>query len=46
LASLDPELYQGLIFLKNYAGNPEDLSLDFTISEEGKSLPLFLFMLF
>ncbi|KIM29078.1 hypothetical protein M408DRAFT_329093 [Serendipita vermifera MAFF 305830] len=34
LASLDPELYQGLIFLKNYAGNPEELSLDFTISEE------------
>ncbi|KAG8812122.1 hypothetical protein FRC17_002178 [Serendipita sp. 399] len=38
LASLDPELYQGLIFLKNYAGNPEDLSLDFSINEEGKCI--------
>jgi len=36
LASLDLELYQGLVFLKNYAGNLEELSLDFTISEEGK----------
>ncbi|KAG8852075.1 hypothetical protein FRB91_007040 [Serendipita sp. 411] len=34
LASLDPELYQGLIFLKNYPGNPEELSLDFSINEE------------
>lgn len=33
LASLDPELYQGLIFLKNYTGRFEDLSLDFTITE-------------
>ncbi|KAG6816046.1 hypothetical protein H0H93_008491, partial [Arthromyces matolae] len=31
LASLDPDLYNGLIFLKHYAGNPEDLSLNFTI---------------
>ncbi|GBE82990.1 HECT-domain-containing protein [Sparassis latifolia] len=34
LASLDPELYQGLIFLKHYTGNPEDLSLNFTVAEE------------
>ncbi|TNY22063.1 hypothetical protein DMC30DRAFT_173988, partial [Rhodotorula diobovata] len=34
LASLDPELYRGLVSLKNYAGNVEDLSLNFTITEE------------
>ncbi|EGN93917.1 hypothetical protein SERLA73DRAFT_189041 [Serpula lacrymans var. lacrymans S7.3] len=34
LASLDPDLYQGLIFLKNYTGNPEDLSLNFTAAVE------------
>ncbi|KXN82656.1 hypothetical protein AN958_02333 [Leucoagaricus sp. SymC.cos] len=32
LASLDPELYNGLIFLKHYNGNPEDLSLNFTVA--------------
>lgn len=36
LASLDPELYQGLIFLKHYTGDPEELSLNFTVAEEGK----------
>lgn len=36
LASLDPDLYQGLIFLKHYPGNPEDLSLNFTIVDEGE----------
>jgi hypothetical protein len=35
LASLDPDLYQGLIFLKHYRGNPEELSLNFTIVDEG-----------
>ncbi|KAI1141704.1 hypothetical protein F5Y05DRAFT_271079 [Hypoxylon sp. FL0543] len=34
LRDLDPELYQGLINLKNYAGNVLDLSLDFTITDE------------
>ncbi|CDO70815.1 hypothetical protein BN946_scf184801.g6 [Trametes cinnabarina] len=34
LQSLDPELYQGLIFLKHYQGDPEDLSLNFTVAEE------------
>jgi len=34
LASLDPDLYQGLIFLKHYHGNPEELSLNFTIVDE------------
>jgi hypothetical protein len=33
LASLDPDLYQELIFLKYYTGNPEDLSLNFTLAE-------------
>lgn len=38
LASLDPELYQGLIFLKNHAGNVEsDLSLNFTVTDEGEA---------
>ncbi|BGP20322.1 hypothetical protein JCM10213_002049 [Rhodosporidiobolus nylandii] len=35
LASLDPELYRGLIKLKTYPGNvEEDLSLNFTITED------------
>ncbi|KZV60925.1 HECT-domain-containing protein [Peniophora sp. CONT] len=34
LESLDPELYNGLLFLKRYPGNPEDLSLNFTIALE------------
>ncbi|KAF8065407.1 HECT-domain-containing protein [Lyophyllum atratum] len=34
LASLDPDLYNGLIYLKHYAGNIEDLSLNFTIAIE------------
>ncbi|KAF8655373.1 hypothetical protein AX16_003070 [Volvariella volvacea WC 439] len=34
LASLDPDLYKGLIYLKHYAGDPEDLSLNFTIAIE------------
>ncbi|KAF7981928.1 hypothetical protein HWV62_30697 [Athelia sp. TMB] len=34
LASLDPDLYQGLIFLKHYTGDPEDLSLNFTVAIE------------
>lgn len=34
LASLDPELYNGLIFLKHYDKNFEDLSLNFTVSED------------
>ncbi|KAI5118810.1 hypothetical protein M0805_005152 [Coniferiporia weirii] len=34
LASLDPELYNGLLFLKNFDGNPEDLSLTFAVVED------------
>ncbi|KAF9009589.1 hypothetical protein BDQ17DRAFT_1388399 [Cyathus striatus] len=34
LNSLDPELYNGLIFLKHYPGNPEDLALNFTVAIE------------
>lgn len=34
LASLDPELYQGLMQLKHYASDPEELSLNFTIAQE------------
>lgn len=40
LASLDPDLYQGLVFLKNYTGNMEDLSLNFTVANEGGSCML------
>lgn len=32
--SLDKELYKGLISLKNYQGNVEDLSLNFTVTDE------------
>lgn len=32
LVSLDPDLYNGLIFLKHYTGNTDDLSLNFTIA--------------
>ncbi|KAG1858820.1 HECT-domain-containing protein [Suillus subluteus] len=34
LASLDPDLYQGLIFLKNYTGDVEALALNFTVAIE------------
>ncbi|KAI1474868.1 hypothetical protein F4774DRAFT_318302 [Daldinia eschscholtzii] len=34
LRDLDPELYQGLISLKNYSGKVVDLALDFTITDE------------
>ena len=30
LASLDPEMYKNLLFLKHYDGNIADLELDFT----------------
>lgn len=32
--SLDKELYKGLISLKNYQGNVEDLALNFTVTDE------------
>lgn len=36
LASLDEDLYHGLLALKNYPGDVEnDLALDFSVSEEG-----------
>ncbi|CDS05598.1 hypothetical protein LRAMOSA08126 [Lichtheimia ramosa] len=34
LRSLDPELYNGLIAVKNFRGNVEDLSLDFTLTQD------------
>ncbi|KAI1633710.1 hypothetical protein F4809DRAFT_652390 [Biscogniauxia mediterranea] len=34
LRDLDPELYQGLINLKNYSGDVADLALDFTITDQ------------
>ncbi|KAF8874714.1 hypothetical protein CPB84DRAFT_1817858 [Gymnopilus junonius] len=34
LSSLDLDLYNGLLFLKHYTGNVEDLALNFTISIE------------
>lgn len=39
LPSLDPELYRGLMFLKNYEGSFEDLSLYFTVDDQGSPLP-------
>ncbi|KAL0094649.1 hypothetical protein F4703DRAFT_1728690 [Phycomyces blakesleeanus] len=35
LPSLDPELYKGLIEVKNFQGNVEDLCLDFSLAETG-----------
>lgn len=35
LPSLDPDLYKNLMFLKNYDGDVEDLSLNFTVVDEG-----------
>lgn len=36
LASLDQELYNGLVFLKNYTGDVEkDLSLTFSVNDDG-----------
>lgn len=40
LASLDEELYQGLIKLKQYDGNVEDLALTFTLDVDGACLEL------
>lgn len=34
LPSLDNELYQGLIFLKHYSGDPADLALNFTVTQD------------
>jgi ubiquitin-protein ligase E3 C len=34
LASLDSELYQGLIFLKHYSGDLADLALNFTVTQD------------
>lgn len=41
LASLDEELYQGLIKLKQYDGNVEDLALTFTLDVDGSCLEPF-----
>lgn len=41
LASLDPELYKGLLNIKNFTGNVQDLSLDFTVTRhDGKTIEL------
>ncbi|XP_008392543.3 E3 ubiquitin-protein ligase UPL7 [Malus domestica] len=34
LSTLDPELYKNLIYVKHYDGDVEELSLDFTVTEE------------
>lgn len=34
LASLDPELYNGMVQLKNYKGDVSDLSLSFAVDED------------
>ncbi|KAI8086325.1 uncharacterized protein BX664DRAFT_365944 [Halteromyces radiatus] len=39
LPSLDPELYKGLIQVKNFKGNVEDLCLDFTLTENEADQP-------
>lgn len=45
LASLDHELYNGLIFLKHYDKNFEDLSLNFTVSEDGRFFRFKIFVI-
>ena len=35
LLSLDPDLYHGLVYLKNYTGSVSDLSLTFAVDEDG-----------
>ena len=39
LASLDSELYQGLIFLKHYSGDLADLALNFTVTQDEFGVP-------
>ena len=34
LASLDPEMYRNLLFLKHYDGDVNDLGLDFTVVDD------------
>jgi len=34
LSSLDEDVYKGLIFLKNYSGDCEDLALTFSVEDE------------
>ncbi|KAF6147499.1 hypothetical protein GIB67_021325 [Kingdonia uniflora] len=34
LSTLDPELYRNLMYLKHYDGDVQDLTLDFTVTEE------------
>jgi len=46
LSSLDPDLYNGLIFLKHYTGSVEELSLNFTMAVEGVYNILFVAVLF
>jgi ubiquitin-protein ligase E3 C len=36
LKSLDPELYKQLVFMRNYDGNVEDLSLTFSVADENE----------
>ena len=36
LASFDPDLYQGLVKLKNYTESVEDLSLNFAVTDDGR----------
>ena len=39
LASLDSELYRGLIFLKHYSGDLADLALNFTVTQDEFGVP-------
>lgn len=36
LPSLDPELYNGLMFIKTYPGDVTDLSLFFAVDSQGE----------
>ncbi len=38
MTSLDPDLYQGLMFVEYYPWIPEDLSLNLNVVDEGEIL--------
>ena len=40
LVTLDPELYKGLVYLKNVEGSIDHLALNFAITHDGKLVPI------
>jgi len=46
LVTLDPELYEGLVYLKNIEGPIDHLALNFAITHDGELTPIILIVLF